>query len=866
MVKSVEQTGAGGVALDRAPVMRGERGSRLMRLLPLVVAGATAGVALLVYVVLLSSHARQIEAIVRDEAKAVADQIATHVEETLGPARRLAVAWRRGSWRSEAELAREAGFIDTSCPAFAMVAWVDRSGIARWTGCAPAECAEQRGRNLAADEMWGGLLRRVHDSMRESAGPVVQRGPDYLLPVAIPLRSPEGTHEATGGAVIALLKVRSVLAPALLPSGKDSVEPQVSDGSLVLAGPPAEMPEGSVSQAVRILDRQWNLRVQPGGSSLMGMARHCAAAVLIVGLVASGLAGLGTWLVTRFRARQTRSAWQHLKAMESLAEVSAAVGAQLGAGGAVLDKLTDAAMRLMGMDRCGIALVDRERQAIDVVAFAGHRPAGARSSIKLEEMPASERIIASGQILFVEDVAHLDMKFNKEVAREFAAGCVVLIPLRVEDKPVGMMALSATQPRPLSDLDRRLAELLGSQANVILSKNMLYERMRNALDAQSRLMDQREALHAVNTAIYESRTLQESLDKVVEFAPAALGVDVCSLGLMTDVPEELLCGAATRPAGAALIGRRFNINGTRAQTVLATRQMTVVEDAGADPGIHAAVRQTFGVGSAVFFPLLRADGEPLGLLTLIRHVPGPFTAEQLDLARSFTTRAAAAIEIARLHDNAQSDAQKRAMLLGELNHRVKNSLAGIVGLLSIDRPEMSATARKWLGRVVDRIQTMAKAHELFSVGVERVSVPKLVESVLPTLSVVRPPSVVIHTDVDAVHTPLDTQQAVGLAMVLHELCVNAITHGLAGGGELWVRGHQVDGRGIVIDVCDNGPGLSSPAGDGGSGRRGVGLQLVRELVSRELRGAFRLGPRDGGGTVATIEFQPAPDDRQGVTT
>jgi GAF domain-containing protein len=93
-------------------------------------------------------------------------------------------------------------------------------------------------------------------------------------------------------------------------------------------------------------------------------------------------------------------------------------------------------------------------------------------------MPASERIIASGQILFVEDVAHLDMKFNKEVAREFAAGCVVLIPLRVEDKPVGMMALSATQPRPLSDLDRRLAELLGSQANVILSKNMLYERMR----------------------------------------------------------------------------------------------------------------------------------------------------------------------------------------------------------------------------------------------------------------------------------------------------------------------------------------------------------------------------------------------------
>ena len=66
-------------------------------------------------------------------------------------------------------------------------------------------------------------------------------------------------------------------------------------------------------------------------------------------------------------------------------------------------------------------------------------------------------------------------------------------------------------------------------------------------------------------------------------------------------------------------------------------------------------------------------------------------------------RAAEAIQTARMHDAARRAAQTRQMLLRELNHRVKNNLASIVALLSIDRPEMPEQATAWLNRASERI-------------------------------------------------------------------------------------------------------------------------------------------------------------------
>lgn len=99
-------------------------------------------------------------------------------------------------------------------------------------------------------------------------------------------------------------------------------------------------------------------------------------------------------------------------------------------------------------------------------------------------------------------------------------------------------------------------------------------------------------------------------------------------------------------------------------------------------------------------------------------------------------------------------------------------------------------------------------------------------------------------------------------MVIHELCYNAIVHGLGARGTLTIRAGIPDGRNVVLDVIDNGT-AGTPAGEEEGGvatmappiaSTGLGLRLVKGLVGRELHGKFTMRQRSDGGTIVTVEF------------
>jgi two-component sensor histidine kinase len=330
--------------------------------------------------------------------------------------------------------------------------------------------------------------------------------------------------------------------------------------------------------------------------------------------------------------------------------------------------------------------------------------------------------------------------------------------------------------------------------------------------------------------------------------------------------------------------------------------MLVIEDARTHPGMHPVFQAQLDVGSVAYLPLLRTGGgEFMGTLVLIRHASGPFRPEQLNLAEMFTSRAAAAIENARLLDQTRRDAEAKTMLLRELNHRVKNNLASIITLLSLDEPELSIAARQWLDRAIDRIRTMARTHDLFSGGIDRVPLIELVEQIIPSLSVVKPLGVTVQSDTRSAEVMLRTDRAVSLAMVLHELCSNAIIHGTGATGTVTIRAalrrSEKGGNGnvagvVALEVIDEGratvaaarrelavatSGAVSSRGEelaeAGKflvervdsrrqrvGAGGLGLMLVEGLVTRELGGTFSRTPREGGGSTALVEFPVSGDE------
>jgi two-component sensor histidine kinase len=104
---------------------------------------------------------------------------------------------------------------------------------------------------------------------------------------------------------------------------------------------------------------------------------------------------------------------------------------------------------------------------------------------------------------------------------------------------------------------------------------------------------------------------------------------------------------------------------------------------------------------------------------------------------------------------------------------------------------------------------------------------------------------------------LPAEVATPLVMVLNELLQNAAEHAYpaGGSGEVVVtarrRRRQVD-----VTVCDAGAGLPDGFVLDGSDR--LGLQIVRTLVTGELRGTIELRPRTPGpGTEAALAI-PLP--------
>jgi two-component sensor histidine kinase len=497
-------------------------------------------------------------------------------------------------------------------------------------------------------------------------------------------------------------------------------------------------------------------------------------------------------------------------------------------------------------------------------------------------MPTARQCITTLRPLAVSDTFNESTPLNHALVQQYQLRSLLQVPLIVEGTPIGVMLLGDRQVRHFSAAEVHLAELWGTFAAVAIANNKLYEQTRNAMGAQERLIQQRDALFAVNDAILRAQTTEEILQRIVDLAPGPLEVDLCQLMLLSDRGDELIVAALTKGYAPELVGYRYRPGGTNSGRAIAQRQLLVIENGGPQNlTLHPKFRATLPCGSLVYAPLLRADGQPLGLLVLLRRNPGKFSKEQLSLAQVFVVRAAGAIENAQLHQQTRRDADAKAALLRELNHRVKNNLAGIVALLSMNQPAFSSDARKWLDRVVDRIRTLARTHEMLNGGLQRASLRDLIEQNLKSLGVLAPPGVKIRTEIQRADVMLRTDRAIALAMVLHELCFNSIVHGLEESGQLLIRASLQLPNFLLIEVIDDGRGFSDPAHQDASGswpqsvgaavatadrrmllsqaRTGLGLSLVRDFVTRELRGLFSVISSPGAGATARVEF-PLLDD------
>ena len=211
----------------------------------------------------------------------------------------------------------------------------------------------------------------------------------------------------------------------------------------------------------------------------------------------------------------------------------------------------------------------------------------------------------------------------------------------------------------------------------------------------------------------------------------------------------------------------------------------------------------------------------------------------------------------RLLDQTRRDDEAKGRLLQEINHRVKNNLVSLLGLLLSERLGASPEGLPWVDatvkRVSDRIRGMLEAHEMLSeaewapLPLEELS-RRLVQQVLShSLTAGRSSLEVVPSQ-----ARISPRQVSSVALVLNELATNTLKYAAPQGEHVRVAVRIAeDEEFCTLQYRDDGPGY--PAAVLKGDLPSVGLRLVSSLVSGTLRGKLLLA--NDGGAVATIQIR-----------
>ncbi len=254
---------------------------------------------------------------------------------------------------------------------------------------------------------------------------------------------------------------------------------------------------------------------------------------------------------------------------------------------------------------------------------------------------------------------------------------------------------------------------------------------------------------------------------------------------------------------------------------------------------EVAVRTSFAIGAPVTeeiergpevtvlvrcLPLL-VSGEVTGALVLLRDISELRRRDRLLISMDATIR--------------------------EIHHRVKNNLQTISSLLRLQGRRLeSPEAKTAIEESVRRIRAIALVHETLS---------REVGDDVPFSEIVRPlvrmveegllsPEHRIAITVSGDAGKLPARIATPLAVVLNELLQNTVDHAFPeprGMEDGHVEVHlSNDGGALVVRVVDDGVGL--PDGFSVSASKGLGLSIVRSLVTSQIEGSIEMRSRPDG--------------------
>ena len=267
------------------------------------------------------------------------------------------------------------------------------------------------------------------------------------------------------------------------------------------------------------------------------------------------------------------------------------------------------------------------------------------------------RAAREGRVVHVPDLSKLEDETTQEVRKRAAFGAGLWVPLIRERQTIGVFGVPRTSRSPSPTGKSRLVKTFADQAVIAIENARLFEevqaRTRDLTEALQQQTATADVLKVISRSAFDlnlaTTAILETAAKLCRAPLATLHLrdgDACRLDTQFGLPEAFEREARENP-----IPVRYPLHSRRAARAGDVAHFT---DAWTDPDyLYKASARLGGYRAIIVVPLMR-DDELVGIFSLGRPEPEPFTESQIKLVQTFADQAAIAIENARLFNEVQA--------------------------------------------------------------------------------------------------------------------------------------------------------------------------------------------------------------------
>jgi len=378
---------------------------------------------------------------------------------------------------------------------------------------------------------------------------------------------------------------------------------------------------------------------------------------------------------------------------------------------------------------------------------------------------------------------------------------------------------------PVRDVERIVEHSDGTRLVVSLNIDSLQNVKGEVVGAVNCFLDVTERKRA-NAALETSRLLAREQEQrlAATYEHAAIGIsEIAPDGHFLRV-DETIC----------------TITGYSREHLLASRLFTHTHPDDSDPDREAFRKQV--AGELEFYSVekrfLRKDGRVIWIS--VRSSP----------VRGADGKLLYVVRVVQDITERKAAEQRQKLLMDELNHRVKNTLATVQSL-ALQTARAARTPAVFRERFEGRLIALSKAHDQLTIHHwESADLRELFSASLAPYAGTDPERVILRGE-DVVLRP---RAVLTLAMAVHELTTNAAKYGALSvpGGRVEIHWQPVrtDNVSPILRIDwreQNGPRVSDPA------EWGFGSKLIDGSIAAELGGRTRL-TFDPGGLRCEIEI------------